>query len=229
MIGESSPSGHTQITITNTTADTVNAALKARLDELARLSTIVRGRGTGTNTPPAQQSTPLFIKVTAVGKDVLIVVEISGISPPNPGEPYLSGSFNPATQTVLDVLKAVKRDVNPTGAEKSYRESNAWFGAFTASHSQAERLGRSCPKPREHMGICIVGVSSNSPAFLAGLRMKDVLISFNGMPVRSGDEYTAALASTRIGQSVPVVYARDGQVKTLKTALAPWPKDVPKF
>jgi hypothetical protein len=50
----------------------------------------------------------------------------------------------------------------------------------------------------------------------AGLIGGDVIISFDGKPVRSQDELNDLLSETPVGKTVDVVYLRDGEPKTVK-------------
>jgi membrane-associated protease RseP (regulator of RpoE activity) len=54
------------------------------------------------------------------------------------------------------------------------------------------------------------------PADKAGLVGGDVIINFDGMPVKSDSDIQRILASTPIGKTVDVVYIRDGQTRTTK-------------
>jgi membrane-associated protease RseP (regulator of RpoE activity) len=54
------------------------------------------------------------------------------------------------------------------------------------------------------------------PADKAGLVGGDVIISFDGQPVKSESDIQKILAATPIGKTVDVVYLRDGQTRTTK-------------
>lgn len=54
------------------------------------------------------------------------------------------------------------------------------------------------------------------PADKAGLLGGDVVISFDGQPVKSDTDIQRLLAATPIGKTVDVVYLRDGQTQTTK-------------
>jgi membrane-associated protease RseP (regulator of RpoE activity) len=54
------------------------------------------------------------------------------------------------------------------------------------------------------------------PADKAGLLGGDVVISFDGQPVKSDNDIRSLLAATPIGKTVDVVFLRDGQTRTTK-------------
>jgi S1-C subfamily serine protease len=54
------------------------------------------------------------------------------------------------------------------------------------------------------------------PADKAGLVGGDVVISFDGQPVKSDNDMTKLLAATPVGKTVDVVFLRDGQTRTTK-------------
>lgn len=55
-----------------------------------------------------------------------------------------------------------------------------------------------------------------SAADKAGLVGGDLIISFDGKPVKGQDELNDLLAQTPVGKSVDVVYVRDGETRTVK-------------
>lgn len=59
-------------------------------------------------------------------------------------------------------------------------------------------------------GIRLVDVQPGSPAERAGLRSGDIIVRFAGVTVRTLDDYVFALRSRRPGETVEVVYLRNG-------------------
>jgi membrane-associated protease RseP (regulator of RpoE activity) len=55
-----------------------------------------------------------------------------------------------------------------------------------------------------------------SPAKLAGLRVGDIITSFNGKPVSTYDQLTSAIQHTKPGSVVPITVRRDGGTLTLR-------------
>jgi len=61
--------------------------------------------------------------------------------------------------------------------------------------------------------------SETGPAYLAGIRKEDVIVSFNGQEMENSWDLRTAVASTPPDQVVPLVIVRKGEVKHLKVTL----------
>jgi serine protease Do len=74
-------------------------------------------------------------------------------------------------------------------------------------------------------GGALVGdlASNSSPAAKAGLRSGDVIVEFDGKPVKSRRELTQVVADTPVGKAASVKYVRDGRVQTTTITLAERP------
>jgi S1-C subfamily serine protease len=59
-------------------------------------------------------------------------------------------------------------------------------------------------------GVLIVGVQPNSPAAKAGLKPGDVIQSLASRPIQTAEEVQAAVASSEIGQTLPLTINRQG-------------------
>ncbi len=57
-------------------------------------------------------------------------------------------------------------------------------------------------------------LAPGTPADKAGLVGGDIIVSFDGQPVKNGDDIMKLLKNTPVGKTVDVVYIRDGQTKT---------------
>ena len=68
---------------------------------------------------------------------------------------------------------------------------------------------------KERMGAVVAAVADDGPGDKAGLEPGDVIIGFNGKPVRNHDELVATVVDTRPGTTVPVRIVRDKQERTL--------------
>lgn len=68
-------------------------------------------------------------------------------------------------------------------------------------------------------GALVADVIPNSPAMRAGFRRKDVIIAFNGTPVREQEELPLLVARTRVGSTVPIDAIRDGKKITLQATI----------
>jgi serine protease Do len=64
-------------------------------------------------------------------------------------------------------------------------------------------------------GAVVAAVSDGGAAAKAGLELGDVIVGFNGKPVKSSDELVSMVTATRPGTTVPVRIVRDRQERTL--------------
>jgi S1-C subfamily serine protease len=71
------------------------------------------------------------------------------------------------------------------------------------------------PVPGARLG----GVRPGSPAEKAGLRGGDIIVRFAGMAVRGLDDLAFALRARRAGDTVEVVYLRDGAEHSVQVTL----------
>ncbi len=60
-------------------------------------------------------------------------------------------------------------------------------------------------------GVIVRSVVKGSPAETAGLRQKDVILEYAGMPVFSAEQIRRLVRETPIGRKVDIVVSRDGQ------------------
>jgi len=70
-------------------------------------------------------------------------------------------------------------------------------------------------------GALISTVQPDSPAAKAGLRRGDVVLAFNGRPVRSGPDLRNRLGLTPVGENIELTVFRDGNKLTVKLQIAP--------
>jgi Do/DeqQ family serine protease len=74
-------------------------------------------------------------------------------------------------------------------------------------------------------GALITTVQPDSPAARAGLRRGDVVLAFNGRPVRSGPDLRNRLGLTAIGENIELTVWRDGRPLAVKMQIAA-PQDI---
>lgn len=72
----------------------------------------------------------------------------------------------------------------------------------------------------------VTKVAAGSPAEQAGFRQGDVLVAFNGIPVKDKEKIKAAKASIAVGSQVTYTIARAGAEQKLSATLAPVPEQV---
>ena len=64
---------------------------------------------------------------------------------------------------------------------------------------------------RVYRGAQLQGISfPESPAARAGLKAKDIVIEYDGMPIESSDHFVRVVGFTPVGSEVPVTYLRAG-------------------
>jgi serine protease Do len=68
-------------------------------------------------------------------------------------------------------------------------------------------------------GALISAVNANGPADKAGLQPGDVIVEFNGKPVKDSDSLVAMVVGTKPGTSVPVTIYRNNQRKQLNLTI----------
>jgi serine protease Do len=69
-------------------------------------------------------------------------------------------------------------------------------------------------------GALVAGVIKGDPAEKAGLKSGDVIVEFDGRPVRSDRDLVAIVGNTPVGRSVRVTAVRDGKHVSLEVKIA---------
>ncbi len=72
-------------------------------------------------------------------------------------------------------------------------------------------------------GVEVVSVVASSPAGIAGLRPRDVVVSIDGKPIEDVGHLQALLGETFIGRAVVIGYIRDGRYSTSEATLVELP------
>ena len=83
--------------------------------------------------------------------------------------------------------------------------------------------------PKGTKGVAITGIQEDSPAAKAQLKRGDVIISYNGKPIRKTSQLQQNVAESKIGSKNKIVVYRNGKkvTKTVQVSLAP--KDLSTF
>ncbi|MDP4021946.1 DegQ family serine endoprotease [Methylobacterium sp. NEAU 140] len=68
-------------------------------------------------------------------------------------------------------------------------------------------------------GALVAGVDEKGPAKAAGLEVGDVIVKFNGMPVKASSDLPRVVAATPVGQKVDVVVVRKAEEVTKPVTL----------
>jgi serine protease Do len=114
----------------------------------------------------------------------------------------------------------------PTEADALAEDEGAWLGVFTQplTNDLAEYWGL----PQDG-GVVISTVIQGSPAERAGLRMGDVIVSFNGRPVAAKEDldvlaFTRMVRESPLGEPLPLALIRGGEPVNMNLTLLPRPK-----
>jgi len=106
-------------------------------------------------------------------------------------------------------------------AEKYSSVKSSWMGVYTQEIDddiiEAFDLDRTT-------GALVVDVVDDSPADKAGLRAKDIIISYNGEKVTGSEELIDLVRHSDIGQKIEIVYDRNGKEKTTTVEIGRRPK-----
>jgi len=86
--------------------------------------------------------------------------------------------------------------------------------AVDMSASQATQFG-----VKNGRGALVQTVEPNTPAAKAGFQPGDIIVEYNGQPIKNRDQLIRMVTSTKPGTSVPVKVMRDGQEKTLNVTV----------
>jgi Peptidase family M28/PDZ domain len=104
-------------------------------------------------------------------------------------------------------LTFVRAPVTPSPSSSSMKGSSVYLGSIP------DMSGSEIP------GLRLTGVSPGSPADSAGLKAGDVIVEFDGKPVKDLYEYSDALYAHKPGDDVSIGVIRDGRRLTLKVKL----------
>jgi putative serine protease PepD len=139
----------------------------------------------------------------------------------NSGGPLIDS----ATNTVIGINDQIESDTN----------DNAGVGfavPIDASKAVAQTLIAGGKVQHAYMGIRIEDVTDGaritqvvkgSPAEKAGLKSGDVITSFEGKPITSADDITAAVSGAKSGETVQVTVKRGGSTKHVSVTLGVQP------
>jgi serine protease Do len=113
----------------------------------------------------------------------------------------------------IDVALQVKDQILATG-----HVSHARLGVAVQELNQT--LANSF-KLDEPDGALVASVDPNSPAAKAGLKPGDVILSYNGNPIKRSGDLPALVGMAKPGDTAKLSVWRDGRKETLSTTLAP--------
>lgn len=75
-------------------------------------------------------------------------------------------------------------------------------------------------------GALVGQVQENTPAAKSGLKQGDIIINYNGTPIKNVNELRNLVASTSPGEKVPVEVLRGGSSKTIQVTIGELPANI---
>ncbi|HKC87893.1 MAG TPA: PDZ domain-containing protein, partial [Blastocatellia bacterium] len=107
-------------------------------------------------------------------------------------------------------------------------------GAYAGAYARPN-TGANAPVSRSYLGVSlrdpqtagsgavVAELANGSPASTAGLRGGDLIIEFDGRPVKSPQQLAEIVANTPVGRTVRLKFVRNGQAQTASVTLAERP------
>jgi len=122
--------------------------------------------------------------------------------------------------TLLIVLAVPRADGQNTTASRGAPQAAA-IGLELApiSNQIFEQVQSSRLKRGE--GVVVQQVASDSPAALAGIKINDLLVSFNGSAIHDAAHFVKLIETTKPDRQSPLLVLRDGRELTLQVNLLP--------
>ena len=93
------------------------------------------------------------------------------------------------------------------------------IGVGLARGNMSAEDARDLGLPNNTTGVLIASIEGGAPAANAGMRVGDVIVEFNGKPVRTNDELVSVVTRTAPGTTVPVKIVRDRKTTTLNVGV----------
>jgi serine protease Do len=128
---------------------------------------------------------------------------------------YMGLSFAIPIEVAMDVADQLKT----TG-----HVSRGWLGVLIQDISKdlAESFGMSQPH-----GALVAKVLPDSPAKAAGIRVGDVIVSFDGKEIQESAALPPIVGSTKVGKKIPVGIIRNGKPIEINVMLGELPEEGP--
>jgi serine protease Do len=106
---------------------------------------------------------------------------------------------------------------------RSGKSARGWMGVLLQDITP--ELARSFNLNRLE-GALVSEVAADGPAAKAGVRSGDIILEYNGRPVRNRDDLSSAVAESKAGASIPIRILRNGRRLTISMAVGERPSDV---
>jgi serine protease Do len=117
----------------------------------------------------------------------------------------------------IDVVVNVYEQLRDKGSV-----SRGWLGVLIqqVTSDLAESFGMERP-----FGALVSRVLPDSPAQTAGLQPGDIIVGFNGRPIKTDSDLPSLVANTEIGSEVPIEIIRNGDKQTLELTVGELPSE----
>jgi serine protease Do len=134
----------------------------------------------------------------------------------------INTAINPSGQGIgfAIPINMAKRVVNQIIEEGRVQYGFIGIVLDELNKTRADELGLDVDK-----GIYVREVRPDTPAERAGLKHGDVIVEFNGKPVRDDQRFRLMIGSTPVGSTMPMVIVRDNKRIELKITIAERPDD----
>jgi serine protease Do len=119
----------------------------------------------------------------------------------------------------IDLVKSVVVQLKASGMV-----TRGWLGVAVQSVTPDIARLFGLDEPR---GALITEVVKESPAETAGIKRGDIIISFNGMPIKESHDLPGVVAGVAVGKSVNVALIRDGREQTFMVTIGALPSRPP--
>ena len=126
---------------------------------------------------------------------------------------YQGLSFAVPIDVAVDVVEQLK-----TGG----KVARGWLGVLIQEVTPELAQSFGLDKPR---GALVGQVMDDGPALAAGVKAGDIIVAFNGQPVRHSSELPLMVGRTRPGNKVPLIVIRNGKEQTLTVQLQELPEE----
>jgi serine protease Do len=123
----------------------------------------------------------------------------------------------------------------PSNMAKAVKDRLLGNAGVYARANTGANSGASMPASRGYLGVrvqdqqtagggaVVAELTNGSPALAAGLRGGDVIVEFDGKPVRSSGQLAELISGTPVGRPVKLKFVRNGQTQTASITLAERP------
>jgi serine protease Do len=123
----------------------------------------------------------------------------------------------------------------PSNTAKKVKEQLLGNAGVYAGANARPNTGANAPVPRSYLGVSlrdpqtegggavVAELADGSPASTAGLRGGDLIVEFDGKPVRSPNQLAEIVAGTPVGRTVKLKFVRNGQAQTASITVAERP------